>query len=93
MRSATRPSRGKINTFRGCGDFFIVVCVCKQGVPRVAEQRRFGSRENTPPEVLKTMFNVTRSNIDVDIALGTRQSSQPNFRLRIRWGKLGYNLS
>ena len=64
MRSAARPSRGKINTFRGCEAFLIVACIYKRRVPRIAEQRRFASREKTPREVLKTMFNVTRSEID-----------------------------
>ena len=62
--NAARPSRGKINTFRGCGAFLIVACIYKRRVPRIAEQRRFASREKTPREVLKTMFNVTRSEID-----------------------------
>ena len=70
MRSATRPSRGKINTFRGCEAFLIVACIYKRRVPRIEKQRRFASREDTPREVLKTMFNVTRSNIDVDNDLG-----------------------
>ena len=88
MRRAARPSKRKINSFRGCGDLFIVVYVCKQGVPRIAEQHRFASRENSPREVFLTMFNVTRSKIDVDNALGTKQSSQPKVRLRFRWGEI-----
>ena len=70
MRRAVRPSRGKINSFRGCGAFLIVACIYKRRVPRIEKQRRFASREHTPREVLKTMFNVTRSNIDVDNDLG-----------------------
>ena len=62
--NAARPSRGKINTFRGCGAFLIVACIYKRRLPRIEKQRRFASREKTPREVLKTMFNVTRSEID-----------------------------
>ena len=68
MRRVARPSRGKINSFRGCGDFFIVVCICKRRVPRIVTQRLFGSHEKTPREVLKTMFNVTRSKIDAVVS-------------------------
>ena len=73
MRSAARPSRGKINTFRGCEAFLIVACIYKRRVPRIAEQRRFASREKTPREVFLTMFNVTRSKIDAvnDLGHGT----------------------
>ena len=68
MRRAARPWRGKINSFGECGDFFIVACVCKRRVPRIAEQRRFASREKTPREVFLTMFNVTRSKIDAVVS-------------------------
>ena len=70
MRSAARPSRGKINTFRGCGAFLIVACIYKRRVPHVAEQRRFASRERPPREVFLTMFYVTHSKIDAVNDLG-----------------------
>ena len=73
MRRAVRPSRGKINSFRGCGAFLIVACIYKRRVPRIEKQRRFASCEKTPREVFLTMFNVTRSKIDAvnDLGHGT----------------------
>ena len=68
MRSAARPSRGKINTFRGCEAFLIVAHFYKRRVPRIEKQRRFASREKSPREVFLTMFNVSRSKIDAVVS-------------------------